>query len=160
MRTTQLVSLFLGGAVAVTLTLLIGPRLAGADGAQSMHLKVRNQTTAKVTVRVLHSDGKLQKQETIAPGDTHRFKFDWCYDCCGHDKERKFEAKTGETLRATGELYMATKKVVTGPQGGTTCDEYNNMTVKDADETDAWTFSTDYENGHRTAILTVKQKTS
>lgn len=160
MRTTQLVSLFIGGAAAVTLTLLLGPRLASADGAQSMHLKVRNQTTEKVTVRVLHSDGKLQKQETIAPGDTHRFVFDWCATCCGNDKERRFEAKTGDTVRATGELYMSTKKVITGPQGGTTCEEHNQMTVTDADGADAWTFSTDYENGHRTAILTVNQKTS
>ncbi|HEX7087974.1 MAG TPA: hypothetical protein VF198_16560 [Vicinamibacterales bacterium] len=144
---------------ALALLLAPAPSAAG-ESAENMHLKIRNRGTAPVTVRVLHSDGKLQKQETVKPGDNHRFIFEWCASCCGNDKQRKFEVFAGSVLIAAGDLYMSTKKVITGPQGGTACDENNQMTVTDANAGDAWIFSTSYENQHRTAVLTVTNQGS
>lgn len=144
---------------ALAVLLAPAPSVAG-ESAENMHLKIRNRSTASVTVRVLHSDGKLQKKETVKPGDNHRFIFEWCATCCGNDKQRKFEVLAGSVLIASGDLYMSTKKVITGPQGGTACDENNQMTVTDANAGDAWIFSTSYENQHRTAVLTVTNQGS
>lgn len=155
MRRTQLLRFALRSAAAATLATLLAPGPAAAGSAPAMHLKVRNGTAQPVTVRLLHADGRLQNQETVAAGGTRRFTFEWCPSCCGTDKEQRFEVSTGSTLRATGELYMSTRRIVTGPDGGTVCDGNNQMTVKDADETDAWIVSTGYENRHRTAVLTV-----
>src|SRR5690606_33402602 len=104
-----------------------------------------NRSPEPVTVRVLHSDGSLDKQHTVASGDTYRFTFDWCFSCCGHKKERKFEVKTGSTVRASGDLKMTTDDCVAD----------NEMTLRDEVMNDAWRFAQSYENGHRTAVVTV-----
>lgn len=138
--------------VVAVAALLFGPASASSQ-VPSQHLKIHNRTSESVTVRVLHSDGSLQKQETIQAGDTHRFIFDWCYECCGHSKHRLFEVKTGSTLRATGELTMETGLI--SMESASDCIGRNEMKVTDKNASDSFTFSTDYENQHRTAILTV-----
>lgn len=138
--------------VVMVAALLFGPAPASAQ-VPSQHLKVHNRSPEPITVRVLHSDGSLQKQETIQPGDTHRFIFDWCFECCGHSKHRLFEVKTGSTLRATGALTMETGMISAG--SASDCIARNEMKVTDKDSADPFTFSTAYENQHRTAILTV-----
>jgi hypothetical protein len=154
MKMSMSLSSTLGLAVAA---LLLGPAPASAQVA-SQHFQIHNQSSESVAVRVLHSDGSLQKQETIKAGDTHRFNFDWCYDCCGHDKHRMFEVKTGPTLRAAGQLFMKTQLIVMG--AATDCASNNDIRVSDKDPADSWTFSTGYDNGHRTAVLTVKTASS
>src|SRR5690606_21285372 len=114
-------------------------------------LKIENKSSEPITVRVLHSDGALQKQETIKPGKNHQFTFSWCYECCGHDKQRKFEVKTGSTLRATGDLAMSTKVKELN-----TCAQKSELTVEEENGTDAWSFSKAYTDWGLTSILTVK----
>lgn len=143
------------GIAAATLLVNAAPAVAQVS---SQHLKIDNQSTTAVTVRVLHSDGSLQKQKTINAGETDRFTFDWCYTCCGHTKRRTFELKTGSTIRATGKLTMSTSQFTTGHLVG--CDGRNEMTVTDTNPGDGWNFSTSYENGHRTAVLTVNAGSS
>jgi hypothetical protein len=146
----------LGAILAVALAALAAPPRAEAAAAENMHLKIRNRASAAITVYILRGGGDVQKQETVAPGKSHRFKFEWCATCCGHDKQRDFEVKRGDTLLASGTLDMNTRKVVTGPEGETDCSETNTMELTDEDEGDAWTFSGDYENAHRTAVITAE----
>jgi hypothetical protein len=155
-------SVLLPAGLAVAAVALL-PSAGSAEApkvAANQHLEIDNRAPGPVTVRVLHSDGSLQEQETVGAGSTYRFTFEWCFSCCGHNKHRTFEVTAGSTLRATGELYMSTKKVYSGPDGPSTCDENNQMTVKDANANDAWAFATSSENGHRTAVLTVTRTAS
>jgi hypothetical protein len=164
MEARHYVSLSLGLAAALLLAPLAGSTKAGAvalfEAPQNQHLEIDNGSSDSVTVRVLHSDGSLQKQETVKAGGTHRFTFEWCENCCGNDKQRRFEVKTGSALRATGQLEMSTASVFDGAFGTATCHETNAMTVKDENTSDSWTFSTKYENGHRTAVLGVTNASS
>lgn len=163
MNARHYVSLSLGLA-AVLLASAAGSTPAKAtelfEAPQNQHLEIDNRSSEAVTVRVLHSDGSLQKQETVKAGDTHRFTFEWCVTCCGDDKHRTFEVKTGSTLRGTGDLMMTTASVFDGALGTATCHETNKMTVKDGNASDPWKFATSYENGNRTAVLKVTNASS
>jgi hypothetical protein len=142
------------GLAAGLAAVVLAAHAQGSE-AENMHLKIRNQASEAVTVSILKG-GDVQKQQTVRAGERHRFKFEWCAGCCGHDKERGFQVKQNGKLLASGTLDMNTRKVVTGSQGDTTCVETNTMTVTDQDEADAWVFSQSSENSHRTAVLTVE----
>ncbi len=154
------VALSLGIAAAA---LALHPAAGTAAALQAtgpQNLKVHNKASESITVRILHSDGDLQKQETIKPGETHRFVFDFCMTCCGNTKDRQFEVRTGSTVRLTGKLHMVTRTAFDEDTGVPFCEGDNQMTVVDENTGDVWKYSTGLENKHQTAILTVTNATT
>lgn len=82
----------------------------------STYFKARfsNKSVTVVRVDILHTDGKVQKGETINPGSGHSFWFG--SKKCDYTKTRKFRIteKANNTVIGTGEFTMKTGKSTFG----------------------------------------------
>ena len=74
-----------------------------ADAAETGRIRFENGYGEKIVVDILHSDGALQKKETIKPDDGHGFSFSGC-----RDKKRQFEIRLASdgTVVGSGSFHF------------------------------------------------------